>query len=295
MKMSSFNMSVVTSVCAVVLMALSCLPTATPAMQKMKPEELVAKHLEAIGAAQARSPAISRVMTGNSKFSYRTRSRGSAEGNAVIASQDGKFLIGMAFPTDVYPHERIGFDGQTITTGFINPNERTTLGNFLLTQNVGVKEGLMGGVLSTGWPLLDLSAKNPKLDYSGIKKINGKEMHQLRYRPKKGSEFDIKLYFDAATFQHLRTEYERVVSSRMGSNPDASSSQIQNRYKMVEEFSDFKEEGGLTLPHSYTLQLMIEGQGTTSQFEWAMALTVFQFKQPIPEGSFNVENFKLDK
>jgi hypothetical protein len=64
---------------------------------------------------------------------------------------------------------------------------------------------------------------------------------------------------------------------------------------MVEEFSDFKEEGGLTLPHSYTLQLMIEGQGTTSQFEWAMALTVFQFKQPIPEGSFNVENFKLDK
>jgi hypothetical protein len=264
-------------------------------MQKMKPEELVAKHLEAIGAAEARSPAISRVLIGNSKFSYRTRSRGSAEGNAVIASQDGKFLIGMAFPTDVYPHERIGFDGESITTGFINPNERTTLGNFLLTQNVGVKEGLMGGVLSTGWPLLDLPGKNPKLDYSGIKKVNGKELHQLRYRPRKGSDFDIKLYFDAATFEHVRTEYERVVSSRMGSNPDASSSQLQTRYRMVEEFSDFKAEGNLRLPHSYTLQLTIEGQGTTSQFEWAMALTQFQFNQKIPEDSFNVENFKLDK
>jgi hypothetical protein len=291
--MISSNASVVASVCAVVLIALSWLPA--PAMQKMKPEELVAKHLEAIGAAEARSPAISRVLIGNSKFSYRTRSRGSAEGNAVIASQDGKFLIGMAFPTDVYPHERIGFDGESITTGFINPNERTTLGNFLLTQNVGVKEGLMGGVLSTGWPLLDLPGKNPKLDYSGIKKINGKELHQLRYRPRKGSDFDIKLYFDAATFEHVRTEYERVVSSRMGSNPDASSSQLQTRYRMVEEFSDFKAEGNLRLPHSYTLQLTIEGQGTTSQFEWAMALTQFQFNQKIPEDSFNVENFKLDK
>jgi hypothetical protein len=142
---------------------------------------------------------------------------------------------------------------------------------------------------------LDLPGKNPKLDYSGIKKINGKELHQLRYRPRKGSDFDIKLYFDAATFEHVRTEYERVVSSRMGSNPDASSSQLQTRYRMVEEFSDFKAEGNLRLPHSYTLQLTIEGQGTTSQFEWAMALTQFQFNQKIPEDSFNVENFKLDK
>lgn len=295
MKRGSSNMGIATTVFALILMALSCLAPPTPAMQKMKPEELVAKHLEAIGAAEARSPAISRVMTGNSRFSFRTTSRGSAEGNAIIATEGGKFLIGMAFPTDVYPHERIGFDGQTITTGFTNPSERTTLGNFLLTQNVGVKEGLMGGVLSTGWPLLDLSVKNPKLDYSGIKKINGKEMHVMKYRARKGSDFEIKLYFDPATFRHVRTEYERVVSGQMGSNPDASASQTQTRYKMVEEFADFKEEGGLTLPHTYTLQLAFEGQAATSQFEWVMTLTGFQFKQELPPGSFNVENFKLGR
>ena len=293
MRMIFSNKGTVACLCAIVFVALSSLSPATPAMQKMKPEEIVAKHLESIGTAEARSPAISRVMTGNSKFSFRTRTRGGAEGNAIIATEGGKFLIGMAFPTDVYPHERIGYDGQTITTGFTNPSERTTLGNFLLTQNVGVKEGLMGGVLSTGWPLLDLSVKNPKLDYSGIKKINGKDLHLLKYRSRKGSDFEIKLFFDTATFQHVRTEYERVVSGQMGSNPDASSSQTQTRYKMVEEFSDFKAEGGLTLPHSYTLQLAFEGQGSTSQFEWALTLTGFQFKQELPAGSFNVENFKL--
>ena len=43
--------------CAVLLGAAAFTPWAAPSAQKLKPEELVAKHLEAIGTAELRAPA----------------------------------------------------------------------------------------------------------------------------------------------------------------------------------------------------------------------------------------------
>jgi hypothetical protein len=284
-------MSLVWLLC-IMLAVYACVPAAARAGEGMKAEEVLARHLESIGAAGARASVRTRVISGTSKFSYHARSSGMTEGQVVLASEGAKNLLGMAFPSVEYPHERLGFDGKNVTAGYISQGIHTVLGNFLLTYNVIVREGLLGGTLTTGWPLLDLSAKKSKLEYAGTKTINGKETHALRYNPSKGSDVSVKLYFDSATFQHVRTEYERVINAEMGRTPEASSRNSATRYKMVEDFADFKKESVLTLPHEYKLQLTISGQNGSAQYEWLLKFAQFDFNQPIDPNSFNLEASK---
>lgn len=272
----------------------NCLLLSARADEKLRPEQIVAKHLEAIGPAESRTSVTSRIIIGTSVFTFRVNRVGRAAGNAVIASEGIKTLIGMTFAEADYPHERIGYDGRKFSTGFIRPGIRTVLGDFLKAHDEIYKEGLMGGTLTQAWPLLDLAGRSPKLENSGKKKINGRETYVLSYIPKKGTDFDINLYFDAETFQHVRTEYSDVISSQMGGTIDTSARQRSTRYKITEDFSDFKKESGLTLPHNYKIQLVIDNQGGTSQFNWDLNLTEFAFNRPIAADSFNVEAFKED-
>jgi hypothetical protein len=279
----------------------SCLTLTVSATQKMTVEEVVRKHLESIGATEERASVKSRIVIGTTKFSYRvTKGVGKAEGTAVMASEGDRSLIGMNFPEADYPHERLGFDGKSFTTGFIRTGVRTVLGDFLYSHNDVFKEGLIGGSLTQTWALLNMAERKPKLEYEGTKKINGKETYMLSYGLRKGSDFEIRLYFDSATFQHVRSEYTQViapmigqtVSTLQGRPTENSSRQRSTRYEMVEEFSDFKKESGLTLPHNYKFRLVIDNQGGARQFDWELNLVQYNFNRPIPPDSFNVEAFK---
>ena len=57
---------------------------------------------------------------------------------------------------------------------------------------------------------------------------------------------------------------------------------------MVEEFSDFSKESGLTLPHTYKIWLELEQKNGSLRVDWALTLTEFAFNQAIPPGTFNV-------
>jgi hypothetical protein len=269
-----------------------CVTTTASSVEKLKADDVVRRHLESIGTAQQRAAAAHRVIVGKVKFSFRARGTGQTEGDVVLASEGMKSLIGMGFPNQEYPHERLGFDGKIFTTGYIRPGVRTVLGDFIKNRDIVFREGLIGGTLTTAWPLLDLESKNPKLDYEGTQKINGREAYVLSYSPRKGSDFQIRLFFDAETFQHVRSSYEQVMSAMQGRTDKDSARQSASRYQLVEEFSDYKKEGGLTLPHTYKLQLLIDDYTGTSKSEWILTLTQFVLNQPVPADSFNVEAYK---
>jgi hypothetical protein len=57
---------------------------------------------------------------------------------------------------------------------------------------------------------------------------------------------------------------------------------------MIEDFSLFKEEGGLTLPHIYTIKLSVDTQGGTFLAEWTLKLTQFTFNEKIDPNSFSI-------
>jgi hypothetical protein len=267
------------------------MPAAPLAADKMKAEEVIAKHLDSLGSDAARKSEHSRVILGTARAIFKARSTsGAIDGRAVFGSVNRKILFGLGFDAPNYPGEKFGFDGKKFTVGYLTPGVRSPLGNFVLANSSVFKEGLMGGTLTAAWPLLNLAERGGKVEYAGIDKIDGKQVHKLRYSPSKGSDLSITLFFDATTFQHVRTQYDQVIASRLGAGGiDNQARQTETRYKMVEDFSDYKKEGDLTLPHSYTLQLEINKTNGSSMDRWEMNLSQFMFNQEIDEKGFDVE------
>lgn len=264
---------------------------AVPAADKMQAEEVVAKHLESIGPEAARAAMKSLVVIGNARAVFKARNNaGAIDGKIAFGSEGNKVLMAMTFPSPDYVGEKFGYDGKKFTVGYLKPGVRSTLGSFILIHDEVFKEGLMGGSLSVAWSLSSLAERKAKLDYAGTDKIDNRPVHKLKYMPKGGSDLEIALFFDAETFRHVRTQYSRVTGSRLsGGGIDSQASQRASRYKMTEDFSDFKTENGLTLPHGYKLLLELETTGGNSAHRWEMTLDQFAINEEIDDNTFNVE------
>ena len=271
-----------------ILCVLHLLTAPSAAAQKMTAEELLARHRDAIGTSKARAAIQTRIISGTAQVIFRTTPSGQAIGKAVLASEGVKQLFGMSFPSPIYPREQLTFNGASFMAAFATPGTRSVLGNFLMTNDAIFKQSLMCGVLSAGWPLLDLEKRQANVEYLGIKKLDGRDTHELRYTPRSHSDLKITLYFDAEDFRHLRTEYERVVPAPMGKVEYTNVQEREGRYKMIEEFSLFKPEGELNLPHIYTIKLSVDTVNGTFLAEWTIKLTNFEFNQKIDQAAFSV-------
>jgi hypothetical protein len=256
--------------------------------QKIKAEEVVAKHLESIGPAKSRADVKTRIIAGTAQVIIRTTPPGQAVGKAVLASEGIKNLFGMSFPSPVYPREQLGFNGTSFMAAFSTPGTRSGLGNFLMMHDIIFKQGLMCGTLSSAWPLLDLEAHHAQVEFVGTRKLDDRVLYEVKYLPRGNSDLKVTLFFEQDTFRHVRTEYERTVSAPMGKVEYTNVQERDARYKMVEDFSLFKAEGGLMLPHIYTIKLSIDTVNGTFLADWTIKLTQFEFNQPIDQSAFNI-------
>lgn len=271
-----------------------CLVTAH-ADDKLKPEELVTKHLESLGTAEARARVNGTQIKGNASIAVRLCGEGQVDGDVLMASTDAANLINMNFGVPAYPQEALRFDGKRFATSQLKPGSRTCLAQFFLENEVLFKEGLVGGVLSESWPLLNVAERNPKLEYSGLKKIGDKPLHALKYTPRKGSDVKIVLYFDPANFHHVRTEYSRTVYASeqrriagggAGLPPPQNQQASPTRIEAYEEFADFKEESGLTVPHTYKFHLSIQSEVRPAVVDWVFNLNQYSFTSPLDAAEF---------
>ncbi len=257
--------------------------------QKMKAEDVLAKHLESIGTAEARAAIKSQMVIGDVLVTFVSQKNLTAQGRVVLASTGAKNFFGMNLNAIDYPLEKFSYDGNKTKVAYVRAGVRSILGNFVLSNNVLLEESLLGGTLSTSWALANLTGNKAKLSFDGTKKINGKEVYALGYSPKGGGDIDIKLYFDKETFRHVRTEYKRTSSAGIGKTIDESARQSETRLKIVEDFADFKTEKGLMMPHDYRLNYSITGQNGTTEIEWKFVLTTFADNQTLDEKTFDAE------
>jgi hypothetical protein len=264
--------------------------TALPAReQKLKVEEVITKHLGSIGAAEARAAIKSRRASGTTQVVLHVGGQGTISGKGEILSEGRKLRLAFTFGSPDYPGEEIVFNGEKVDVGQVRPGQRSSLSTFLNSYDVIEKEGLLGGVLSTAWPLLELEARQAKLDYSGLKKIEGKQLHEVKYRAKKGpGDLQVALYFDLETFRHVRTQYRLVRPAGMATDPTESSSQQDTIYTLSEVFSNFKEVDGLTLPLAERLDLTIEAQNATIMTHWIFAVTGIGHNQQVDPKFFTI-------
>jgi hypothetical protein len=258
--------------------------------QKLKAHELMARHQQAIGAVETRNAVESLIITGTVVATFREPGTGQIAGRSVLSSAGDKNLIGMVFDNlPDYPHEKFGFDGKDVSIAYVRPGVRSTFGDFLLANKSVIRRGLLGGALSTAWPLFNDREDVGKIEVGGAKRIGDRPVIEVKYFPKGGSDLRISLFFDSETFQHVRSEYTKVVSSQMGANPELSARQTETRYKMVEEFADFRKEQGLMLPHSYKITLEVRAQRGSFDGDWHITLTDFSFNQAIDPAAFDVD------
>ena len=269
---------------AVVSNGPTCLAQET---KKLTADEVIASHLESIGTAEARSAFKSLVAQGVVEVTIRVGGSGSGKGGAVMASQGPMSLMGFIFGQDA-SNEKIAFNGQKLTLGELRPGLRSPFSDFVQKNDVLFRDGLLGGTLSTAWPFLAANGRKGKLRSLGTKNIKDRKAYVLGYEPRNGGNLDIKLYFDAETFQHLRTEYQQEFVAPTVTNPDKAARQKGTRFKLTEEFSDFRRESSVVLPHTYKIQFTIEAESHPLLQDWVVTLSQFVINKTLDAKQFDL-------
>jgi hypothetical protein len=243
-----------------------------PASDKPKAEELVGKHLDALGTAEARTALKSLNVEGNLMTKFLRGGSGATGGPFAMVSEGHKIIMQAKFDQPTYPGESYAFDGNKKTIGFIVPGQRSQLEDFLNNNGEVVQEGLIGGTLSTAWPLYDWQSRNARLDVDGLKKVDGKELFRVSYHPRHGTgDLKIYLFFEPDTFRHVKTIYTEQSQAQMGSTPGMSSVGGGANLTMEEDFGGFTKVNKLMLPTQWTIKYNQEGLGSGSsmvEFDW---------------------------
>jgi hypothetical protein len=228
----------------------------------------------------------------------------------MLTSQGLNFRSRIQFTVSDFPGEDISFDGKDTYVAQLQAGRRSEIGDFLYSHESLLKEGLLGGVTTTAWPLLDVKGRRANLRYRGLKKIYDGELHEIEYQPRRGdSSLQIALYFGAEDFRHVATLVRvEVPEGGPGLSPlvaggdaraDASARQVSTRFLLEERFGDYREFNGLTLPHVRRVRLTREGQAANvglftansrdrSILEWQMEIESWELNPELDAGHFKI-------
>jgi hypothetical protein len=263
---------------------------------EMKTEDVVARHLDSIGTAEARSAAKTRLVQGTSRFKIPLTGGGEPQGTSALVSEGRKSVVMIKLANGDYRGEQFVTDGDRVyVAATASSHRRSSFGEFVHSQDQIVREGLMGGTLTTAWALLNLDANKPMLSYNGLKKINGGEAYEIGYHSKRKDDLTVHLYFDKDTYRHVMTTYSVTLASSLAPNSGVTditqtAKQKETRYRIEEQFNDFKTAEGLTLPSKYVIHFTQELQnGTTEVYEWDIAAEEFSNNVGLDPKNFQVK------
>jgi hypothetical protein len=239
------------------------------AKEKFQAADFVNQHLSSIGTEQARAAVRNRLAQGTVVFRVVNRGPETWEGPATFVSEDDKLASLMKFPPTVYRTEWFVRNGKKISVGQIKPGTWSHFGQFVMTHNEILTEGLWGGTLSTGWALAHFEERQAKLQDRGLKKVDGRDLRRVDYIPKKSSDLEIQLYFEPDTLRHVMTVYLLEVSPGASSSPNASANEHEAYSRLEEKFADFKNVDNLQLPSRWTIQFTFgtQSSGTIDQYD----------------------------
>ncbi len=257
--------------------------------QELKAEEIIAKHIESIGKKEKIDAVKTRFVIGTSEFESKLPSK-IAQGKSLVVSEGNNLFFIASFSSNEYPVEKIGFFNDKMNLPYVTSGTRSPLGAFIADHGKILSDGLLTGSLSSTWTLLDLQARKGKVKPAGTRTIDGRKAYVLDYFPKGSgsSEFTIKLLFDTQTFQHIRTEYRDAINPKQDIFGTLGR-QAGVKLTLTEDFGDFKDAGGLTLPHTYKINYMTDSNSGVYEFVWRFKVTEHRFNQKLDANFFTFD------
>jgi hypothetical protein len=283
---------------------------------RLTPEEIVAAHLESLGSAEDLKSIKNRGMSGTVTVQFiQGGAPGKMIGQSLLVSAGSNLGIIMRYGALEYPGEHIAYNGDEVTVANISPGQRSPLADFIYRHHGLMKEGILGGVLSLGWPLLDTEKSQATLKGSRVK-VEGQDLYQIDYIPERYmNDVRIKLFFEPDTFHHVRTEYRLIVHGEQaliaGKTYTVGAANAITRnvgildevrdsvYVLTETFDNFKEMEfkkpnsslikKITLPQNYSISYSVEGEGSTFLARWDIKADQWILNGKIDASFFKVQ------
>jgi hypothetical protein len=261
--------------------------------QELKLDQVLSKHRESIGAVEKRKELKNMMVLGFSEFESKLPERKSV-GKLAIVSNPSNMLFISSFLAESYPFEKIGLFEGKINIPFVNTGMRSPLGDFVFERPSLLQNGLFSGSMSLTWSILEDNFKKSKFKLDGTKKVDGRKAYVVDcFTAGTSDEFKIRLFLDAETFQHIRSEYREQFSGKAptfpGTKPTTSETFGQiNGYliELTETFGEFKTFDGITLPTVYKVRYMGSSSKGTYEYEWVFKVGEVKFNQTLKEGFF---------
>lgn len=213
------------SFCHLALFALLTLSYATIGLAQTA-DEIIEKHLAAVGGRPALTKLTSRIITGSIVLNSPI---GDLPGTVEVYSKSpnkSRTLVKVDVPGVGQIVDDQRFDGSTgsVTNSFTGNREITGV----------ALEAMRNGAFPT--PLLTLKESGATLALTGEEKVGAKDAYVIRATPKAGPA--IRLYFDKESFMLVKT-VSTINAPELGGDID-----------QVVEYSDFKEVDGFKIPHT---------------------------------------------
>lgn len=262
---------------------------AASSAQNLKPQEIIDKHLAAIGTREKRDSIKTLMAVGLSEFESKVPLV-KGGGKAILVSDPEDLFFVLSLNSREYPFEKVGFFGDKVSLPYSFAGTRSLLGHFLAENSKILSDGLFSGIMSLRWPLFGLDKRKVRIESGGTKKIGGKKMNVLEFNPAgaASSELKTRLYFDSETYNHVRSEYRREISVGNVTFGQANQ-QGTSILVLTEEFSDFKNEDGLNLPHSYRVTFQSNSNSSDYENSWGMKVSQYYFNQQLASDFFTFE------
>jgi hypothetical protein len=279
--------SLVTKVFALLLAFCCCAPV--NAAVDLKADEIIAKHVQSLGKPGMLSGLTTLIAAGPSEFtSVNPAVKGG--GKAMVVSDPGNLYFIIKLNSKEYPFEKIGMFKGKVEIPLVNNGARGLLGAFLMEHSKVVSDGLFGGVMSHRWPFLTADSRISQLRKVGDKKVGGKAAYVLEYLPSgSGSgEFSVRLFFDAETFRHVRSEYRREIPIKTPTFGQMNQL-ADSKLSLTEDFSDFKDVDGVMLPHKYLVSFQANSNAAMFQNTWGINVSNYYFNQKLAPDFFTFE------
>jgi hypothetical protein len=208
---------------------------------KLTGDEIIQKHLAAVGGKEALTKFKTRVALGTIKKDNEP------EGQlAVMSESPNRLSVFYGFRDfDL----RMIYDGNT---AHIRPSMPRQLAPLSRKYEEILASGLAFNSISLYNLITNSSEGQLKFEAKGTKKINGREAYAVQLKPAKGSA--MKLFFDAENFMWVRTEYGKAsLSKEMGTftNDVVSQAGSEVTVDFYLDTSDFREVDGVKLPFKF--------------------------------------------
>src|SRR5207253_2897276 len=208
---------------------------------KLTGNEIINRHLAAVGGREALAKLKTRVALGTVK------KENEAEAELAIFSELPN-RVSANYRFEKYDW-KLRYDGTKVI--FFPPISRKLYG-ITDKYNEMLASGLMFNSVTLSNVLTEAESGGVKFEAKGSKKLHGRPAYVVEVKRGKGDAF--RLYFDAEDFMWVRTDYGRVtISKQMGAftNDVAFHGEDEIGIDFYIETSDFRNVDGIKLPFKF--------------------------------------------